>query len=72
MQEAVDVTKVREAPMLDIADWNTGFDLFETLVHRESFPEERPSLAQQTALLEILRCGFCKVDLALWAGETCP
>ena len=54
MHETVDVTKVREAPMMDIADWNQGIELFVKLMMREPLPEERPSLPQMTALLEIL------------------
>ena len=35
---------------------------------RAPFPAEKPSLAQMTALLEILRCGGCYVDFALWGN----
>ena len=65
MRETVDVTKVREIPMFDAAIMKKGLLLFNKFVMREPFTEERPSLAQLTALLEILRCGGCYVDFAL-------
>ena len=68
MHETVDVAKVREAPMMDTADWNVGIELFKKLMPREPFPEGRPSLAHVTALSEILRCGSCYVDFALWGN----
>lgn len=68
MDETVDVTKAREIPMIDAAIMNKGLLSCKRFVMREPFPEERRSLAQLTALLEILRCGGCYVDFALWGN----
>ena len=68
MHEAVDVAKVREVPMIDAATMNKRIQLFLKYMMREPFPEERPSLAQLTAFLEILRCGGCYVDFAVWGN----
>ena len=57
MHETVDVTKVREVPMVEPKDWGMCLDLFFKLMMRAPFPAEKPSLAQMTGLLEILRCG---------------
>lgn len=51
MDETVDVTEVREVPMMEVSDWNKGLELFLKLMMREPFPEERPSLSQMTAFL---------------------
>ena len=45
-----------------------GLDLFLKLVMRQPFPAEKPSMAQMTALIEILRCGGCYVDFTLWGN----
>ena len=68
MHETVDSTRVREVPMMLEKDRSTGLKLFFKLMHREPFPAEKPSLAQVTALLEILKCGGCYVDFALWGS----
>ena len=62
MHETVDVTKVWEVPMMDVADWNAGIEFFAKVMIREPFPEEQLSLAQMPARLEILRCGVCYAD----------
>ena len=65
MHETVDVTKVREVRMIDAAIMHKGILLFLKFMMREPFPEERPSLARLTTLLEILWCGGCYVDFRL-------
>ena len=54
--------------MMTEKDRTIGLKLFFKLMHREPFPAEKPSLAQVTALLEILKCGGCYVDFALWGS----
>ena len=38
MRETVDVTKVREVPMMEPKDWGIGLDLFFKLMMRAPFP----------------------------------
>ena len=66
MHETVDVTKVREAPVMDMTLWDIGFDRCGVMVMREPFPEGRPSLSQMIALLKPLRFGTCYAAFALW------
>ena len=40
MHETVDVTKVREAPMIEQREWGKGLDLFKRLMMRAPFPAE--------------------------------
>lgn len=61
MHETVDVTKIREVPMMESRDWEKGLDFLKLFVHKFFFPVEQPSLAQMTALLKIFRCGGCYV-----------
>ena len=64
MRETVDVTKVREVPMMESRDWRKGLDLFKRLMMRAPFLAEKPSLAQMAcspgdiAVRRMLR-GFC-------------
>ena len=69
LHETVDFTRVREVQMMTEKDRLIGLDLFHKLMHREPFPAEKPSLAQMTALLEMLKCGCCYVDFALWGSH---
>ena len=69
LHETVDFTRVREVQMMTEKDRLIGLDLFHKLMHREPFPAEKPSLAQMTGLLEMLKCGCCYVDFALWGSH---
>ena len=68
LHETVDYTRVREVQMMTETARLDGLELFLKLMLREPFPEEKPSLAQMTSLLEILKCKCCYVDFALWGS----
>ena len=68
LHETVDCTRVREVQMMTPKARGLGLDLFGKLMHRELFSAEKPSVAQMTALLEILECRGCYVDFALWGS----
>ena len=70
MHETVDIARVREVPMMSTKDRMVGLDLFFKLMHRVPFPAEKSSLAQMTALLEILKCGGFYVDLPYGGAST--
>ena len=65
LSEVVDPLKKRDVPIISADEYDECYDRFRKERGRPPFPHEKPSYAQITCVLDLIRAMCCYVDLGL-------